>query len=464
MINRVLIRIKVVQLLYSYLLTENHFMVEAQPVSPTKEKRFAYSLYLDILSFFIKLANSIPSKSERSLKNTRFIQELENDEILRVHIIKLDNENTDPFHEQFYAIRDLIENSTLYKNFIRSSSDGEGEMIWEKIFETLIYPNPLMTTAFSSIPGYSIGGVERMHGLMTDTFRDFYTSRDNINDALKQLDLSLEKARELYMRLLCLIIDITHLRKVQLDENRHKYLPTEEDLHPDTKFIDNALVKALESDSDIEEYNKSAKISWIAEDRQLVGALLKEILDSDLYREYMDFPASDLHSDIEFWRSVFKQIIFQSEDFLEYMETKSVFWNDDLDIIGTFLLKTLKRYEDEDETSKKILPKFRDSSAEEFGGKLMKYVITNKEVYRKYINDFVISEKWDSDRIPFMDVIITMTALAEILNFPEIPLTVSLNEYIEIAKSYSSSKSGSFINGILGSIIKKLREEGKIIK
>ncbi|MDE6298237.1 MAG: transcription antitermination protein NusB, partial [Muribaculaceae bacterium] len=199
-------------------------------------------------------------------------------------------------------------------------------------------------------------------------------------------------------------------------------------------------------------------------DKEMLTDLLKEIMESELYEEYMNFPATDYQTDCEFWRNAFKQIIFHSESFLETMETKSVFWNDDLDIIGTFFLKTLKRFEEGGPDCKPVLGMYKDEEDALFGRQLFAEVVKNKDVYRRYIDDSISADKWDADRLAFMDVVIAMTALAEIVNFPKIPLAVSINEYIEIAKHYSTSKSGAFLNGILYSITNRMREEGKINK
>ena len=130
-------------------------------------------------------------------------------------------------------------------------------------------------------------------------------------------------------------------------------------------------------------------------------------------------------------------------------------------------LKTLKRFENKDSVSTAVMPMYKDGSFgkdSKFGAELFSYVVKNKEIYRHYIQQALAQDKWDAERLAFMDVVITMTALAEIINYPEIPLSVTINEYIEIAKSYSSAKSGQFVNGLLASIIKNLREEKVIFK
>ncbi len=466
MINRVLIRIKVVQLLYSYLLIENHFMLESQPSAPTKEKRFAYSLYLDMLVLMVRIAEDIEKRGGyRPLEDTRFIKKILADEKLKSLLNKYR-------YEQFPlegAVRDLAEQvkeSGVYKNYIKNmdTDKGEDDQVWERLFKLVIMVSPLLNNIISRRENYTIRGVDRMKDMMEETFRNFYASRDNIDDALKTLAKSMDKARELYFRLLILPVELTNLRESQLEDNRTKYVPTDEDLNPNMRFVENGLVEALRNDPDINDYVERNKISWMPEERVMLESLLKEIMASEIYDDYMNFPTTDFHTDCEFWRNVFKHIIFHSEDFLETLETQSVFWNDDLEIIGTFFLKTLKRFEDADPDTHPVLAMYKDDEDASFGRQLFTEVVRNKDVYRRYIDDSIKTDRWDSDRLAFMDVVIAMTALAEIVNFPKIPLAVSINEYIEIAKSYSTSKSGAFLNGILYSITNRLREEGKINK
>ena len=139
-----------------------------------------------------------------------------------------------------------------------------------------------------------------------------------------------------------------------------------------------------------------------------------------------------------------------------------MFWNDDLDIIGSFVLKTIRRIEEGEHHI--ILDKFKDEEDARFGSELIQAVLRNKEVYRNDIDNVLHKERWDRERLAFMDVVILETALAEILNFPKIPLQVSVNEYVEIAKSYSTARSGSFVHGLLASILQYLKEEGRLMK
>ncbi len=465
MINRVLIRIKVIQLLYSYLLIENHFMLESQPSAPTKEKRFAYSLYLDMLVLMVKVSERIEKRGGyRPLDDTRFIKKILADDTIKNLLRKY---RVEPFPLEGYVdeIAENIKESGLYKNYLKNlnSADGEDDQIWEKITNLFLLPDVRLNGGFSKRENFTLRGIDRMKGMLEETFKNFYASRDNLDDALKTLGLSMKKARDLYFRLLILPSELVRMRENQIEENRQKYLPTAEDLNPNLRFVENGFVWAVDHDEDVERYCEDNKISWLPQHRELLENLLKSIMESDLYADYMDFPATDMHTDCEFWRNVFKQIIFHNEDFLEALETESVFWNDDLEIIGTFVLKTMKRFEDNPERSP-VLPMYKDEEDEKFGRHLFTDVVRNKDVYRRYIDDCINTEHWDTERLAFMDVVITMTALAEIINFPKIPLVVSINEYIELAKSYSTTKSGAFINGLLSSIVTRLREEGKINK
>ncbi len=467
MINRVLIRIKVVQLLYSYFLVQNNFSVQSSPSAPTKEKRFAYTLYLDYLYLMIDIAESINLRSKNSpLYETRFIQRLLSDNIMKSVSSKYSGGRF-PLERCVDELCERIKNSAIYKNFLKDpKSDSK---IWPELFKHFISVDTKINSMAEGYENYSLRGVDRAKEMIGETFREFASSQDNVADGLADLKASLEKARELYFRLLMLPIDITYQREVDLDERKHRYLKNDDDLNPNPKFIDNELVKLLNDNEEIKEYAQKHKISWTEQDRDLIKHLLKKILESDLYKEYMSEPVSDLHEDCEFWKKTMRNIILTDEEFLEGLETMSVFWNDDLDIMGEFAVKTFRRFEEKasDPSSRiqdPVLPMYKDSEDAKFGKELFEAAVKKQDIYRGYINEVLNKQHWDSERLAYMDVVIMVTALAEIFNFPKIPLQASLNEYIEIAKSYSSGKSGAFVNGLLGNVIANLKETGKLRK
>ena len=467
MINRVLIRIKVVQLLYSYFLVQNNFTVQSSPSALTKEKRFAYALYLDYLYLMIDIAGSINLRTKNSpLYDSRFIRRLLSDNIMKSVCSKYSGGRF-PLEGCVDDLCERIKNSAIYKNFLKDpNSDSK---IWPEIFRHFISVEPKINALAEGYENYSLRGIDRAKEMITQTFTDFASSPDNIVDGLADLKASLDKARELYFRLLMLPIEITYQQEVDLDERRHRYIKNEVDMNPNPKFIDNELVKLLNDDEEIKDFSKRHKISWVEQDRDLIKHLLKKITESDIYKEYMADPISDLHEDCKFWRRVMRNIILSDSEFLEGLETMSVFWNDDLDIMGEFVLKTFRRFEEKasDPDSKihePVLPMYKDEEDAKFGKELFEATVRNNDVYRGYIDEALNRQHWESDRLAYMDVIIMETAIAEILNFPKIPLQASLNEYIEIAKSYSSAKSGSFINGLLANVIINLKESGKLRK
>ena len=465
MINRVLIRIKVVQLLYSYLLLEKQFLLESQPSSPTKEKRFAYSLYLDFLVLMSRLARDIEKRDgSRPLLDNRFMANVMADDKIKSLLARYRMEDF-PLAEAEPALLQAIKDSGIYKLFAKTADPAPGSEVsaWRDIFDSIIAVSPEVAEAVARRENYTIRGFERAKELMATTFTNFFSSQGQVTVALGQLRMSLDKARELYFRLLILPIELTDLRYREIDANRHKYITTQEDLNPNMRFVENSFVEELRRNLDIQKFIGENKLSWLPDDQRLLNSMLRTIKESDIYYDYMNFPATDYHTDCEFWRNVFRYIILNDPDFLEAIEDKSVFWNDDLEIIGTFLLKTIRRFDSENHENA-VLPKFKDDEDERFGAELFSAAVRNRDKYREYIDRFVNSDSWDSERLAFMDVVILITCFAEILNFPKIPTAASINEYIEIAKAYSTPKSAAFINGILASAIDMLRQDGVLTK
>ena len=465
MINRVLIRIKVVQLLYSYLLVENRFNLETQSEQPTRESRFAYSLYLDMLGIMACIASDVKRRGMgMPLQQTRFMQAITTDEKVKslLHKWRL---NGNPYEAVIEPLADAIKESAVYKKFLKSENPGSqaDEKVWQDIFNMLIVNDARLKEIVAGKENYSLRGVERMETMMASTFRNFYASSDNLADALSTLRRSMEQARELYFRLLDLPVRLAALRERDIDEARNKYLATSEDRNPNMRFVENMFVDEIAHNETVQKAIENYGVSMTKDDEPMLRSLLRSIMESELYKEYMEFPATDYKADCEFWRNAYRQIVFENADFLEALEDRSVFWNDDLDTIGTFVLKTVKRFA-EGKGEDALLPMYKDDIDAAFGAELFSYVVNNKTTYRKYIDEALDTSIWESDRLAFMDVVVLMTAIAEMLNFPTIPLTVTINEYIEIAKAYSTGKSGQFVNGLLGVIVRRLQNDNILHK
>ncbi|MCM1320269.1 MAG: transcription antitermination factor NusB [Muribaculaceae bacterium] len=466
MINRVLIRIKVVQLLYSYLLTEKLFTLESQPTPPTKEKRFAYQLYIDMLTLMTRIADNVEQRGgHKPLADNRFIRTVRADEKIKTQLAK-DRINGSAFASPALVERfaNTIKETAFYKDYAKSGSlDMASDLkVWREIFNLILKPDTSLAQLFTELPNYSPRGVERMQELMDITFTNFSSSQGHVSDAVKTLDFSLRKANELYHLLLLLVVELTRLQNLALDSARHKYIPTESDLNPDMRFVNNKLAMRLAEDEQLRAYCETNKLSWFTNDRPLLNKLLKAVLDSEYYKNYMAAPEVTFNDDCQLWKNLLRYVILPNEELHEALENQSVFWNDDLDSIGTFVIKTIRRVEDDE--PEPILPMYKDDEDARFGRELFNAVIKNKDVTTEIIDKALNKDSWESDRLAFMDVVILRTALTEILNFPKIPVNVSINEYIEIAKAYSTPKSSYFINGLLGAAVNNLREEGHLLK
>lgn len=290
----------------------------------------------------------------------------------------------------------------------------------------------------------------------------FYQKENtNLRDMEKEFIESLEKSYELYHYLLLLMNDITYYAEKRIDQKRNKYLPTEEDINPNTRFIDNRFVAQLRENHALDHYVSAHKLSW-EHHEQLIKTLFEQISTSPAYIEYMQANSCDYEADKEVWRKIFKQTLNNGSDLAEALEEDCIYWNDDLDIVITFVIKTIKRFEEAKGADQELLPMFKDNDDKLFALKLFRAAIQNGEEYRQMITSSV--KNWELERLAMMDLIILQIALAEILEVEEIPLNVSFNEYIDLAKVFSTEKSGTFINGTLDHLVQQLKKDNKLFK
>lgn len=475
MINRVLIRIKVVQLLYSYLLTKSEFKIETLPESPTRDKRFAYAIYLDTLMFVLQMSGfkvqGADKKSpldgigeNRYLSSNKIIRALMGEDRIRTLCLKGASHISD-FDSCAAGLYDEIVKSSVYRGYIRlkKRESKDDVALWTSVIRTILAKDQTYMECARKNPDFTLSGFEKGLEMAAETLESYSDTRANLTEARNALDRSLDKAYELYHALLLLPAELTRIQEQKIDAAKHKYLPTSEDLNPNMRFVDNIFPRLVMESPSMQEYLKENPISW-TDDTTLTRKLLDLVTSSEIYKDYMDKESTDRADDCEFWRSVFKNIILPSDELAEALESKSVYWNDDLDIMGTFVLKTIKRIGSSDEEPVTLLPKYKDDEDSRFGAELFMDAVNNLEDYRSYIDRFINSSQWDPERLAFMDGVIMIAAIAELLNYPLIPVPVTLNEYIEIANSYSTPRSGQFINGILYSVINYLRSEGKLTK
>ena len=283
----------------------------------------------------------------------------------------------------------------------------------------------------------------------------------NLDTAEKELFFSLSKAYDLYNYLLLLMVEVTKQANKRLNAAKNKMVPTKEELFPNTKFVENRFIAQLEVNKQLLEFSNNQKKTWENE-ADFVKTLCDKILESDIYKEYMASETSSYEEDRELWRKLYKNIIFNNIELDQVLEDQSLYWNDDKEIVDTFVLKTIKRFDEKNGAKQELLPEFKDEEDQDFARRLFRRTILNADYYRHLISEN--TKNWDLDRVAFMDVVIMQIALAEILSFPNIPVSVSLNEYVEIAKLYSTPKSGGFINGTLDGIVNSLKKENKLTK
>ncbi len=292
------------------------------------------------------------------------------------------------------------------------------------------------------------------------TYAYFQNGNHNIDNAEKELVFSLSKSYHLYNYLLQLIVEVTKMARKHLEVAAAR-AQREGQAAPSSKFVDNKFAFQLEINKMLQEFYDSQKHIW-EDNIEYVKKLYLQIEASDIYKEYMADADTSYEADREMWRKLYRQFIQDNDDLNAVLEEISLYWNDDKDVVDTFVLKTIKRFEEKSNANFELLPEYRDEEDREFARKLFRASILNTEQYQRYMTE--ASLNWDFSRLAYMDVIIMQLAITEMLNFPNIPVNVTINEYVELAKLYSTPRSGAYINGMLDAIARHLIETGKMMK
>ena len=290
----------------------------------------------------------------------------------------------------------------------------------------------------------------------------FFTSPEtSINQTEKELFFSLQKTYDLYHYLMALIIEIEKFAEERIDLGLKKHRPTSAELAPNTRFINNLLIRRLKSNISLTKYLESSKLSWNNDD-ELIRKLYLSLIDQDFYKEYMVAPENSYGVDRKLVEDIFKYLILDNEDIESLLEEQSIYWNDDLDFVVSMILKTFKKFKEFSDERQELLPMYKDDEDRQFAKDLYRKVVLNHADNVILIKQHTVN--WDIERIAFIDNLILELALSEFLYFPSIPTKVSMNEYIELSKYYSTEKSRNFINGILDKALKDLKKENKIHK
>ena len=297
--------------------------------------------------------------------------------------------------------------------------------------------------------------------LVQITYSFYQNGSKNPAVAEKELLLSLSRAYDLYNSMLLLMVELNRmaLRMLEMRQSRARRLGESDFVS--AKFVENRFMLQLESNKQLREYRENQRFDW-SDQEEYVRSLYNKIEESEYYKEYMSSGKNSYEEDREVWRLIYRHLICNNEELDSVLEEMDLYWNDDKVIVDTFVLKTINRFTEDSTDKQPLMPEYKDTADQEFAIRLLQKAIANKEYYYDLIAS--TTRNWDIKRVALMDRIILQLALAEIISFPGIPVSVSINEYVEIAKMYSTSKSGKYINATLDNISKRLMEENKLIR
>ena len=276
----------------------------------------------------------------------------------------------------------------------------------------------------------------------------------------KNLVASIDKAYDLYFHLLALVPEIAEYAAERIRIGENKKLPTYDDLHPNRKFVENKVIARLNEDEELQAQLKARKLSW-ANHRDLIVALYNALVRQPFYMKYMASDERSFREDAQLVSDIYMTMLEEFEPLDRVLEEQSILWNDDLGYLLTMVSRTILSMREGHEAIK-LMPQFKSEEDLDYAKSLLRYTIAGYDRISLLLDNSM--NNWDIERVALMDQIILVTAIAEAENFTSIPVRVTMNEYIDIAKCYSTDSSGGFINGLLDRIIARLTDEGKIVK
>ena len=283
------------------------------------------------------------------------------------------------------------------------------------------------------------------------------------DDVLKEekfIKYSIKRMFDLYVLLLDLLVEVQKLAEEKQEISKKKYLATEEDLSPNRKFVENKLIKKIAESSSLTLYKEAQHLDNWSKDDEYIKIIWDLLQNSDIFSEYLNSSDDSFNSDKNFVVTFFKEIVAPNSKLAEYFEGENITWVDDIPFVNTWVVRSLTKQKFAN--AFKLGSLYKNQDDQDFVTDLFKKVILN---HHSFENDIKIhTPNWETDRIADMDMILIKMGVCEFLNFPFIPTKVSINEYIEIAKDYSSEKSGYFVNGVLDKLSREFLKDKKIVK
>lgn len=296
--------------------------------------------------------------------------------------------------------------------------------------------------------------------VMQSLYAMMHSKNEDVVKEEKFLKFSIQKLFDLYVLNLNLIIAIQEQATKKIELAKKKILATSEDLEPNTRFIENRCILKLKNSESLKEYTAKHKLNYWELDDEYIKLIYDELIKSDLYQKYLVAEEVNFEDNKQFLIEFFKKIVAPNEKLADYFEDKMITWVDDIPFVNTWIVKSIGKMKSKKRFSLGAL--YKDVDDENFVKDLFTKTILKHTEFEKDIA--VVTPNWDADRIADIDMILIKMAIAEFLYFPSIPTKVTINEYIEIAKDYSTEKSGYFLNGVLDKLAKNYRRNNQIQK
>jgi len=297
--------------------------------------------------------------------------------------------------------------------------------------------------------------------VMQSVYAMIKSKSDDLTKEEKFLKFSMAKVYDLYVLMLSLLLEVRNLAEQHLEIAKKKHLATSDDINPNRKFVDNQFLQNLKYNSSLESYIKNGKLFNWKEDNEYVRVVWEAMKKNTIYKDYVNsMKTTSYKDDMEFIAEIYKTVIAPNEKLFDYFESQTLSWVDDIPFVNTWILKSLRKINSNTIFSKEKL--FKDDDDENFAIDVLKKTILHHSEFNDDIDK--MTPNWDTDRIAEVDFILIKMALVEFVYFPSIPTRVTINEYIEIAKDYSTSKSSFFINGVLDKLLKGYTDSDRIKK
>ncbi len=295
---------------------------------------------------------------------------------------------------------------------------------------------------------------------MQSVYALLQSKSDNLKKEEEFLYISIEKMHDLYVLMLRLLVEVKNMEKKHIEISGKKYLATSQDLNPNCKFINNQIFRVLEESASLNTYLEEKKLNYWRLDNEYVHEILRLVKESSIYAAYLKSEKSSFEEDRDFVVALFKNVVAPNEKLAEYFEDKTISWVDDIPFVNTWIVKSLNQMKPKQTFLLGDI--YKDDDDKKFVVDLFRKVVLNHKEFEKEIENK--TPNWDTDRIAEIDMILIKMAISEFLKFPSIPTSVTINEYIEISKDYSSEKSSFFINGVIDKILKDFTASKRLNK